>query len=997
MSGKHEISHTPATAHGWWRWVVAVAITAILATAGWVVWQSGIVQDWLTAHEAAKQPAAVTTTVTTTTTTASPTTTTAPTKPPRPPLEWRLPEEMRGVFLRAGTDYDPAASGCREQIDAAFQKIGSWTWNTVIVTVTDLPADGAFDAAGYIAEQARAHELALCVVIDCGVADGVCDPTSLEGWHALSARAPAIAAHYEADAYLFGGYAYPYGAKPPRILHIDEMLEEATEAVRDARPTVPVGLLTEAVWAHASVKEGGSKTANVYEELTDGGADSRALVLHGVPDLLMVKDHRATGDYSASFGTVLDWWAALCEQANLPLYISHSAANAAGGLRGWTMTDQLARQVLACQRCSAWKGSAFDSLAALGEASAAATAMQQAFDGTLMEEYITRTLTLSSPGSTAVTTNESSYSLRGSADPNFPLLLNGKELELTDHGYFSLDVSLSPGANTFTFENKGVKTTYTITYKIRVFQSAAPDKALTLDGGATVALSAVAHKDSTVFATVAGTRIPMAATVLQDEENDGQNESDYVTYTGSYTMPAGLEGETRPLGAVTFTGTCMGQTETRTGGTLTVNALPVVVRPETKDVTMQELQPIDPSGEGEPLATGTVMIITADYAETFSGDTTDDYSRPTNAYLPQGTTDVLAGTAYDTASGRHYYLLGCGRRVYKEDAEEYITGGSLSANHLAVGGVTVSGRETALTLKADWRVPFQLQLLPQAYGNPKRQDYSSAAQTTEYLELTFYYTTEVTGTPDVSGSPLFKSAEWVAGSEAHTQVLRLHLTKAAQFYGYHVQWDNEGVLTFTFRHPTSVAGNDAEQPLKGFKVVLDPGHGGNSVGTAGGTLAEKTLVLTYSLLLREKLEALGATVQMTRTTDASLSLLERTQITRPSGADLFISIHMNGSTSAAAHGCSIHYFSDYSIGIANTMCANMKAVYDAFDSPNSGKVVWSPFYVCRVSEMPALLLECGYMTNATDLERLITPDFQDALTSAMAETIVTYAKSLPTL
>ncbi|MBO5797432.1 MAG: N-acetylmuramoyl-L-alanine amidase, partial [Clostridia bacterium] len=557
------------------------------------------------------------------------------------------------------------------------------------------------------------------------------------------------------------------------------------------------------------------------------------------------------------------------------------------------------------------------------------------------------------------------------------------------------DIALQPGDNLFTFQNKGVTTTYTVHYDIVILKEVAPAKGLTMDGGSAITVSAVAHKNATVFATVNGQKIPLAITEVQEDENTAE-DSDYVTFAAQYTLPAGKEGKEQKLGAVTVTGTYLGQTETLTGGTITVKALPVKEETKVEDVVIPDLDPIDPAVGGDTLAEGTILIVKPDYVETFSGDTTDDYSRPTNAYLPKGTTDILAGTAYDASSNRHYYLLGCGRRVYQEDVEVYITGGRLGANRLIVGGTTVSEKGTAVTVAADWRVPFQLQLLPQKYGNPAKQNYNADAQTTEYIEITFYYTTAVEGTVDISASPLFKKAEWKVG-ENNTQILRLYLTKKAQFYGYRVLWDNEGNLTFTFKHPTYVGDNDGEQPLSGFTVVVDPGHGGHSYGTSGGGVPEKTIALTYANLLRDKLESLGATVIMTRTDDSDLSLLERTVIARATHADLFLSIHMNGSTSASVGGCSIHYFSDYSIGIADSMFDEMLSVYKDYGSDNRRDWRWSPFYVCRISEMPALLLECGYMTNAEDLELLVTPDFQDALTAAMVKSVVAYAQSLPKL
>ncbi|MBE6758331.1 MAG: hypothetical protein E7552_07305 [Ruminococcaceae bacterium] len=994
MAGRHVREGEKQSRRFWWVWLIAgVAAVALLIGALWGM------------HNLPKKPAGTAATATTaTTTTTVPTTedpalSTTPPETPPPVREFVRPEQMRGVWLTAGVDYNVSGTAdenaVRAELDAALATLKEWSWNTVIVTLpAALPSPDAFDAPAYILEKAREQQLFVYMTVNCGVYDGVLFPTQAAEREQLKNRVTESARRYAADGFLLTGYSYRYGEKPEETGEsVNTMLRDAVNAIHAVNYNAYVGLLTEAVWAHSSVQAAGSATENVYEELTDGGADTRRLVLDGAVDFVMVKNFRTTGDYSAAFGTVLNWWNDLCKEANMPLYMAHGATNAAAGERRWSVRDQLARQVLACQKVDGWQGSTFDSLAALNKVGDAASAARQAFDGSLMEEYISRKLTVTEPSSENTTTYSSTINLRGSADPNFPVLLNGEELKLTDHGYFSLDKTLQLGTNTFVFENKGVVTTYKVQYKIAILKSVSPAETLRLDGGAEISVSATAHKGATVYAMINGTMVTMQPAVTQKDEGVPLEDAEYLTYVGKYKLPAGRVGEVQSLGAITFYGSYNGQSETKTGGALTIKALAGTQEPSVEDVTVQELVPINPATGGETLASGTVMIVTTDYAETFNGDTTDDYSRPTNAYLPRGTTDVLAGTAYDASSGRHYYLLGCGRRVYQEDAAVYINGGTLSANTLTVGGVTTSAKGTVLTLGANWRVPFNLQLLPQAYGNPATQDYSSNGQTTEYVDITFSYTTATVGTVDVSSSPLFRAAEWLGSTS--TRTLRLYLTKTAQFYGYHVTWDNNGVLTFTFKHPTYVGGNSAEQPLRGFKVVLDPGHGGSSIGTAGGNIPEKNIALTYAALLRNQLEALGATVVMTRTGDSDLSLHDRTVITRASGADLFLSIHMDGSTSASVGGCSVHYFSDYSRGIAESMYNEMTAVYAAYGSNHRRHFRWNPFAVTRISEMPSLLLECGFMTNAQDLELLVSPDFQDALMASVVRSVVAYAQSLP--
>lgn len=177
-----------------------------------------------------------------------------------------------------------------------------------------------------------------------------------------------------------------------------------------------------------------------------------------------------------------------------------------------------------------------------------------------------------------------------------------------------------------------------------------------------------------------------------------------------------------------------------TGGRLTVNALPEPDKPEEPDLpgVIGDLQTIAPStGGGETLATGKVVVITADYAETFTGSTTDDYSRPTNAYLPKGTTD-----RYVNKVGS-YYLLGSGRRVYVKDAAVYNTE-DFAANTVNITDFQAYDSRTAMTVTPNWRIPYNVQLLPQKYyrdtlSASRTYAVNRTGQTTEYVDLTFYY------------------------------------------------------------------------------------------------------------------------------------------------------------------------------------------------------------------------------------------------------------------
>lgn len=110
---------------------------------------------------------------------------------------------------------------------------------------------------------------------------------------------------------------------------VEAALTEVVRAFKAVNNDYFVGLLANAVWAHQRVDERGSATDGVYEEYSDGHADSRAFVEAGLVDFVMVKDYYSTDHATANFTNILRWWSTLCGEANVPLYIAH-AANRAG-------------------------------------------------------------------------------------------------------------------------------------------------------------------------------------------------------------------------------------------------------------------------------------------------------------------------------------------------------------------------------------------------------------------------------------------------------------------------------------------------------------------------------------------------------------------------------------------------------------------------------------------------------------------------------------------
>lgn len=176
------------------------------------------------------------------------------------------------------------------------------------------------------------------------------------------------------------------------------------------------------------------------------------------------------------------------------------------------------------------------------------------------------------------------------------------------------------------------------------------------------------------------------------------------------------------------------------------------------------------------------------------------------------------------------------------------------------------------------------------------------------------------------------------------------------------------------------------EPLLGKTILVDPGHGGNDPGAISGGVQEKTITLNVSLLLREKLEALGATVDMTRDSDKTLTLQERLDASNRICPDVFIAVHGNSVAKPDIRGIETYYYDSRDQKLAELMLDNVSL---KLKEPAK----WSHarnLFVLDGNAAPATLVEIGYLTNATTRALLNTAAYQDKVASALTDTLVTY-------
>ncbi len=401
----------------------------------------------------------------------------------------------------------------------------------------------------------------------------------------------------------------------------------------------------------------------------------------------------------------------------------------------------------------------------------------------------------------------------------------------------------------------------------------------------------------------------------------------------------------------------------------------------------------------------TVAKVTGFAAETFDGSTTDDWSRPTNSYLPNGTVDHVVGRV--KVGNTQYLKLRCGLRVYVDKQREpysdrtYVTKTSFGVlpdrNNLSVAAVDITDRATEITLDTDWKAPFLVDVLPQSYKDPSTQNYVVTKATGTYVQIRFCYAKTLAGAVDIPADhPLFSRAAIVQNGIHHD--LRLYLRKTGGFYGYSTSYNEAGQLVLRFLHPAqvTVGDNPYGADLTGVKILLDVGHGGWNVGAVGLSTSahpESERNLYLARLLKTELESMGAEVMLNRDASTVLDADTRMAMLGQVKPDLCIAIHHDSSSSASPCGFGSYYYAPHSYGAA-------KAVYDAtiasgiYSYGNRNKLSWHYYFVGRMTDCPVVLTENGFMTNRTDHNGIMSAATNLKKAKAIAQGTANYFLSL---
>ncbi len=198
-------------------------------------------------------------------------------------------------------------------------------------------------------------------------------------------------------------------------------------------------------------------------------------------------------------------------------------------------------------------------------------------------------------------------------------------------------------------------------------------------------------------------------------------------------------------------------------------------------------------------------------------------------------------------------------------------------------------------------------------------------------------------------------------------------------------------------------------------ICLDPGHGGKDPGKQSGKQQEKTYTLLLAKELSSQLTRAGFKVTLTRSTDEFVDLSNRPEKARKNSADLFISLHFNADNTSSLKGSQIYCMTPARTSSTNAggEGANTGAfVGNKSDSRNimlgyqvqrsllkslgleDGGVRRARFAVLRSAEMPAILIEGGFMTNPAEAKKIYDVNYRKQLAQAIVTGILNYKKAV---
>ena len=931
---------------------------------------------------------------------------------------YSLPSDMRAAVITPGADFfaDPSedAAALDSELDNIYSEFAEIGLNSVIINTMNedtayyslSAGDGECDPVLAAVTSAYESGISPFVVFDLGHALSDCRSGS-DAIDTLVSRTHRFALKYACDGIILDDYYIKrnvgtfsdYMSNGSGIGYnnwlydaAEQYFGTAADVIRVTDNSVAVGIIINDMWANSSRNEDGSETDDKIQAYYDGHADTKAFIEEHYVDFALVRAYGSITSQALPFEKVTGWWGALADKSGIPLYIMHHNEFIGTDTIGWGAADQLLKQLTVAKDINSYSGSAFNSFGALEKDPLGSTkALKSYFAEQINESSLFEDLKMTSPESLKFTTTEATVAFMGSFDSNFPVYFNGEEIRLNDVGNFYFEKKLDDGLNTFTISHKSKTYTYNITRRITVLKSIgaaiADGKALTVEGGTKIKLTARAYKGATVYGTLNGTTIAMSEVEGADED---EINSSYVRYTGTYTVPAGIVGQAQQLGKIKISASYAGYSMEASGASVTVSAKPEP--PKQAEAVMADASAV---GSGEVLATLSAphaageslkyVRTLADDTMVYDGKTADDIPSPLFSRLPADTLEV-----YRSESGS-YYVTESGKRI-AASASSVESGDAITENALFVKSVGTSGGNGFIKMRLDRKTGFNMRLAGNNYYTAWDGDYNVNSFTATHLYITFENITSVTALPSFEHNLVFRAGKWDTVTEDNGTKFRLilELRQPGVYFGHNAKYDANGDLVFTFPVPIN--------SLSGLTIVIDPGHGyGKSAAVldpgAIGEVVEQECVLAIAKELETQLKAEGANVIRLKTESEFLPTKERPNIAKAYGCDIFISIHANKAL-GDARGAEAYYFTSWSEPLAADISRGIAKYYqtsvysDGADRDRGAR--YSYYHVTLRQDMPSVLVETGFVDNIQDAKALASDTHRKGIAAGIVSGIKSY-------
>lgn len=552
------------------------------------------------------------------------------------------------------------------------------------------------------------------------------------------------------------------------------------------------------------------------------------------------------------------------------------------------------------------------------------------------------------------TADETLY-LTGSSDPDYPLVFNGEEVEdRGEYGSFGVYLELELGDNQVTLDNGDQSVSFVITRKEP--------------------------------STGSSTQVPIVSSLGRCQPASDDIAYDGDRYTLRCTAPANAESVTATLDGETYELTQ--ESAAQTGVEAYYSAEITIQAPE----------------EGEVLSLGTVQ-----YNLVWEGVASSKESAGQLYAVGEGASPVVrvsqsAATLYDSgetqngsAAGNEIGTLALNAHAVVTDANDTMfqlaMGGWVNKTYAALeeghdqpgGALTGAQWETtedggfALRLKGANFAPFKSYL------------------TSEKLVLRGY---GLTGFPDcpMPDNATFGGMDVQQDGDELTLSFALRSPQALQ--GYQIFYEDNGDALLYFNPKVTIY--SSEQPLKGMIIVVDPGHGGRDIGAPGvlGEIGpnEKEITFVTSMVVKNRLESLGATVLTT--VDDSIDDLSKAELNDRNifasynKADLFLSFHCNSiattSNGGDASGTEIYYHEASSKRLADLVQQNITS----YTGRKDRGVKYGMYYVTRNTSCPSMLIELGFLTNPQEFDAMRSPEQIYQTANAVGDAVVAWVRDL---